>query len=328
MVVFICERGVSEVSKIVRRVVAVVCCLIGVALVIVGIRMTVPDVMTNADYQDLSKRTRSVEDENPADDVIMVDDTVETDWDTVAEEVPYSVGWLTVGNTIIDYPVVQGWDNDYFLYHDAYGRDSYSSVYLDYRADPDGMTDVIYSHTNMMRMGFYDIAETDEQWAFDGIGTVLWSTPKSGTVAYKPVCALHVYPDYQDIQTFEFEESQAAYESEVRSILARHVSRGEWNTTTIKGVSMLSDRMEPVTPASGGHEHLNYWWSLTEAEDAEAHSVARSEAWKTWMMRILSQSTARASDAEAVIGAGSRTMTLACCSWPFDDHRTLLVCVA
>lgn len=46
---------------------------------------------------------------------------------------PDFVGWLTVANTTIDYPVVQGTDNDEYLHLNFYGVESkYGTVFLDY----------------------------------------------------------------------------------------------------------------------------------------------------------------------------------------------------
>jgi hypothetical protein len=317
-----------DVRKVVHRAIGIVACLIGIGLIWYGAKLTVPDVLTNADYHELSARVRTPA-EPPSDDgPVVVDENVETDWRAVLAEMPQAVGWLTVGNTIIDYPVVQGTDNEYFLNYDAYGRESSSCAFLDYRANPDGIADVIYCHTHALRMGFHDLGQADEQWSFDEIGTVLWSTPGKGTTAYRPVCALHVFPDYQDIQRFEFDEDSAVYSDAVKRILSNHAARGEWNMTTIKGIAMLSDKMELVEPAAGGHEHVNYWWSLTADEDAAAHAEAQRASWRLWMHSLLGQASARSADAEAIIDSGTRTMTLGCCSWPLDDHRTLLVCVA
>jgi sortase B len=49
------------------------------------------------------------------------------------DENPDLVGWLTVQNTAIDYPVVQGADNDYYLHQDYYGEESkYGCIFLDF----------------------------------------------------------------------------------------------------------------------------------------------------------------------------------------------------
>ncbi len=59
------------------------------------------------------------------------------------------VGWLTVDNTGIDYPVMQGKDNSAFLNKDPYGNYSLSgSIFLDSRCSPDFKDDysIVYGH--------------------------------------------------------------------------------------------------------------------------------------------------------------------------------------
>ena len=71
--------------------------------------------------------------------------------DSVSEEVPLEgyVAWLTLANTDIDFPIMQGIDNDEFLNKDPYGNYSLSgSIFLDYRNSAD-FTDeysLIYGH--------------------------------------------------------------------------------------------------------------------------------------------------------------------------------------
>lgn len=59
------------------------------------------------------------------------------------------VGWLTIDGTNIDYPVMQGIDNSYFLNTDPFGSYSLTgSIFLDSRCSPD-FTDefsVVYGH--------------------------------------------------------------------------------------------------------------------------------------------------------------------------------------
>ena len=52
------------------------------------------------------------------------------------EQYPDIVGWITVPGTIIDYPVVQGEDNNYYLTHDYKGDENRNgAIYLDYRVN-------------------------------------------------------------------------------------------------------------------------------------------------------------------------------------------------
>lgn len=76
------------------------------------------------------------------------------------------VGWINVPNTSIDYPVVQGSNNDYYLNHNFRKEsDRRGAVYMDYRNDPvdlDANT-IIYSHN------FYDTTMFSELDQYDDI---------------------------------------------------------------------------------------------------------------------------------------------------------------
>lgn len=62
---------------------------------------------------------------------------------------PETVGWLTVNNTNVDYPVVQGTNNKYYLDHNFnFEEDRDGWVYMDYRNDPAELNKntIIYAH--------------------------------------------------------------------------------------------------------------------------------------------------------------------------------------
>lgn len=57
-------------------------------------------------------------------------------------------GWLTIEGMKIDYPVMQSGDDEYYLHHDFYGKDSkYGCLYVKEQADLDtGTNFIIYGH--------------------------------------------------------------------------------------------------------------------------------------------------------------------------------------
>ena len=60
-----------------------------------------------------------------------------------------TVGWLTVNNTKIDYPIVQASDNDYYLYRDYYkNKNRHGWIYMDYRNNIEDLSDntIIFGH--------------------------------------------------------------------------------------------------------------------------------------------------------------------------------------
>lgn len=57
-------------------------------------------------------------------------------------------GWLSIEGMEIDYPVMQGGDDEYYLHHDFYGEESkYGCLYVKAQADlDDGTNFIIYGH--------------------------------------------------------------------------------------------------------------------------------------------------------------------------------------
>lgn len=71
------------------------------------------------------------------------------DFDRLKAMNPEIVAWLTVYDTRIDFPVVQGSDNTKYLTTSAYGEPAaYGAIFLDYRNDPDmeDLYSLIYGH--------------------------------------------------------------------------------------------------------------------------------------------------------------------------------------
>ena len=71
------------------------------------------------------------------------------------------MGWITVDNTVIDYPIVASVDNTFYLNHAFDGSFSKSgAIFADYRNEPnfdDNYNTVIYGHNLMSGMMFSDM---------------------------------------------------------------------------------------------------------------------------------------------------------------------------
>jgi len=74
--------------------------------------------------------------------VEVVDDNAEDeepqgiDWVALRHLNPDIVGWLVVEDTTIDYPIVRGWDNEWYLHRTVTGeRNASGSIFMDYRND-------------------------------------------------------------------------------------------------------------------------------------------------------------------------------------------------
>lgn len=84
------------------------------------------------------------------------------------EENPDTIGWIRVPDTNIDYPVVQGTDNDFYLNHDFYGKESIGgAIYLDFesRGDFEGRNNILYGHNMKNGSMFKDVVRyKDEEY--------------------------------------------------------------------------------------------------------------------------------------------------------------------
>ena len=79
------------------------------------------------------------------------------------------IGWIYIADSEIDYPVVQGTDDQYYLHHAPDGSDNPSgSIFLSYRcaADFSGALNILYGH-DMQRGMFSDIRNLRQREQFD-----------------------------------------------------------------------------------------------------------------------------------------------------------------
>lgn len=82
------------------------------------------------------------------------------------KEYPSIVGWIRVGGTEIDYPIVKGSDNDYYLNHNY--KDDYNvfgAIFMDYRNKEDFSDEntIIYGHNNVRAGNFKDLHKYEEE---------------------------------------------------------------------------------------------------------------------------------------------------------------------
>jgi len=89
---------------------------------------------------------------------------------------PEVVGWLVIPGTIIDYPVVQTDNNEYYLSHDINGKKSNrGAIFMDYRNTPDGndKNTILYGHNMRDGSMFKDITKFKNRVFFEQ-NTTIW----------------------------------------------------------------------------------------------------------------------------------------------------------
>lgn len=86
------------------------------------------------------------------------------------KEYPSIIGWIRVGGTDIDYPIVKGSDNNYYLNHNY--KDEYNvfgAIFMDYR-NMENFSDqntIIYGHNNQRAGNFKDLHKYEEESFFN-----------------------------------------------------------------------------------------------------------------------------------------------------------------
>lgn len=110
---------------------------------------------------------------------------------------PDIVGWIYGENTKVNYPVVQGKDNDYYLHRDLNGQKSTAgTIFLDYadRADFSSLHNVLYGHHMKNGSMFKDISRYKDQGYFDQHSEIILYTPER-EIHLKALAAVCTSPD-------------------------------------------------------------------------------------------------------------------------------------
>ena len=108
---------------------------------------------------------------------------VTVDWDALMAVNPDTVGWVYLPDSPINYPVVQGSDNDHYLYYDFDGDAGwlaeYGCIFLDYRNNAAFLdqANFIYGHNMNDGSMFAIISQMADQAEFDKHRIVYLLTP-------------------------------------------------------------------------------------------------------------------------------------------------------
>ena len=137
-----------------------------------------------------------------------VDDGVDfTSLKAINEDV---VGWIRLDGTIINYPVVQGYDNDYYLNH-LYNRNVnwMGSVFFDYRNNnefKDRNTAIYAHHTNNGSM-FYTLESYKSQQFYDEHPSFTFFHVNGKRYEFQAFCGLVLNADEPFMQ-LQFEDDE------------------------------------------------------------------------------------------------------------------------
>lgn len=85
------------------------------------------------------------------------------------KEYPSIIGWIRVGGTDIDYPIVKGSDNNYYLNHNYKNEyNVFGAIFMDYR-NMENFSDqntIVYGHNNARAGNFKDLHKYEQEGFF------------------------------------------------------------------------------------------------------------------------------------------------------------------
>lgn len=119
------------------------------------------------------------------------------DFDALKKINPDVVSWITIPGTNIDYPLLQGKDNNQYLHKDMEGRDSVAgAIFLDHgdKADLSSRHNIIYGHHMKNGTMFKDIVKYKDQQYFDEHQDIIIYTPNR-EIHLKALAAVVASPD-------------------------------------------------------------------------------------------------------------------------------------
>ena len=142
---------------------------------------------------------------------------------------PEVVGWITIDGTVIDYPVVQGTDNDYYLHNDMDGQSSvYGTIFMDYRGDANTLTGNISLYGHNMRDGsmFAGLMAYKDKTFFETHRRIIYQTPQGTTV-------WEIFSAYVTDTNFYFIQTDFSDESEYMAFLNTIQSKSAFTTDAV-----------------------------------------------------------------------------------------------
>ena len=139
------------------------------------------------------------------------------DWDALRAINPDVVAWLLIPGTNVNYPIVKGADNEYYLSHDFGGEAGwlaqYGAVFMDWRNNPDWSDESYFMYGHHMIDGsmFAGIADMADQARFDACRTILLASP-DGNFRLRSYSLVHCSDDDPIVETgFASGDAMTAY---------------------------------------------------------------------------------------------------------------------
>ena len=165
--------------------------------------------------------------ENPYWDYIKYD-LINVNFDELIEKNSDTVAWIQVNGTNINYPVVQGSDNEYYLTHSFNGNYNEAGwVFMDYRNTSESKNTIIYAHARLDKTMFGSLKSViTDDWLSDNSNFVVrLSTNEENTL-------WQVYSVYRIPTTSDYLRTEFYGDDDINEFNNMVIERSYYNFNT------------------------------------------------------------------------------------------------
>ncbi len=153
-------------------------------------------------------------------------DGIRSGFDELLKQNEDVVGWITIDDTQVDYPILHSSDNVEYLTRNYYGDESRAgSIFMDYRNDitSSNLNTVIYGHRMKDGSMFQQLTKFLDQEFFETHRTFEYDTLYESYEA-------EIFAVYQTLTEFNYIETDFSSEEEYEELLAEIQSRSLFQT--------------------------------------------------------------------------------------------------
>ena len=114
-------------------------------------------------------------------------------------------GWIQIAGTTVDYPIVQGNDNDYYVAHDFYKNESSSGcLFLDYRNNSLSDTNLIVYGHNIRSGDMFGSLKKYEEYEYLKKYDIIYVETLSESANYRIIAVCKGQVAYEDEEGFRY----------------------------------------------------------------------------------------------------------------------------
>ena len=195
------------------------------------------------------------------------------DWAKLKEKYPDAVAWIYVPGTNINYPVVQGQNNDTYLHNLPDGKSNYGgSIFLDAENIAPGLVDlhtIVYGHHMKNGTMFKRIADMQTPELFNSVKTI-WYVTEHKTYELHPLYFYLTDGSDGGVRTIDF-PNREAYDN----FFISRIQKDKPHVPDVEQKIKQSDRMVSLSTCNydltDGRAELVCAWNDPDQKEAQSN---------------------------------------------------------